>query len=95
MWAYLSDKLDFVVEVVGADAGAGVDEEDEIDFLSRLLPELADTLLQNSSQNINWKNESHAAVIVVATVVSFVVVVCCTTIVVVIIIIIVFAFVNK
>ncbi len=41
---YLSDELDFVVEVIGADAGAGVDEEDEVDLLSRMLPELADTL---------------------------------------------------
>ena len=89
-WAYLSDKLDFVVEVVGADAGAGVDEEDEIDFLSQLLPELADTLLKNSAKNINCKNESHAIVIVVATVVSIAV-----NVVVVIIIIIAFVFVKK
>ena len=49
----LPDELDLVVEVVGADAGARVDEEDEVDLLPRMLPKLTHPFLQNSAEDIN------------------------------------------
>ena len=52
---YLSDKFDFIVEVVWTDARAWINEKDEIDFLALMLPELTHSLLQDASQNINWK----------------------------------------
>jgi hypothetical protein len=53
---YLSDKFDFIVEIVWSDARAWIDEKDEIDFLTDvMLPELTHSLLQDASQNINWK----------------------------------------
>ena len=51
----LSDELDLVVEVVRADAGAGVHQEDQVDLLPRMLPELTDAFLQNSAENVDWK----------------------------------------